>query len=41
MPEPVTLRPRGGMIIAVAALVIAVAALVFIAVDGGHLCNTL
>ena len=37
MPEPVTLRPRGGMIIAVAALVIAVAALVFIAVDGGLL----
>lgn len=37
MPEPVTLRPRGGAVIAVAALVISAAALVFIAVDGGPL----
>jgi hypothetical protein len=37
MPEPVTLRPRGGMIIAAIALVITAAALVFIAIDGGLL----
>ncbi len=37
MPEPVTLRPRGGMIIAAIALVITAAALVFIVVDGGLL----
>lgn len=35
MPEPVTLRPRGGMILAGVAIAFALAALVFIAVDGG------
>ncbi|GAA1690301.1 hypothetical protein GCM10009808_04070 [Microbacterium sediminicola] len=35
MPGPVTLRPRGGQVVAWIAIVIAVAALVYLAVDGG------